>query len=91
VDQDDNVETTAAGQIASLYYLHHETMDLLVNSMSSASDFKELLQIVCSAAEFDELPVSAFRGSVNTWSCLQRSPCRRDHRHTRCVAHRRLT
>lgn len=51
------VAGTMAGRTCSFYYLQHATMDLLMNNMTAAMDFKRLLVILASAPEYDELPV----------------------------------
>jgi len=45
------------GMIASYYYIQYTTIELFSSSLQASTKLKGLLEIICSAAEFDPLPV----------------------------------
>lgn len=45
------------GQIVSYYYLSHRTARLFFDRIEEDSTLEDLLDVLCSAAEYDELPV----------------------------------
>jgi antiviral helicase SLH1 len=60
-----DVEYTALGKIASYYYLSHKTIRaLLINSKRNAS-FENVLRWMCTATEYDELPVRHNEDLIN--------------------------
>ncbi|MEW5302418.1 MAG: hypothetical protein WDW36_005207 [Sanguina aurantia] len=61
----DVVAGTTLGRIASFYYLDHHTMSQFVASMAADLEFTELLQVLCSVPEYDELPVRHNEDKLN--------------------------
>ncbi|EFJ17505.1 hypothetical protein SELMODRAFT_178863 [Selaginella moellendorffii] len=62
---EDNVEIQMPGLIASKYYLHYTTVALFSSNVHSESSLEELLQLLSSAAEYDELPVRHNEENLN--------------------------
>lgn len=56
-EDDRSVYPTSMGQIASFYYLTHQTMKHFAKTLSHSSSYEELLKILCDAYEFAEQPV----------------------------------
>jgi activating signal cointegrator complex subunit 3 len=56
-DDDRSVYPTSMGQIASYYYLSHQTMKHFATYLNFSSSYEELLRILCDAYEFAEQPV----------------------------------
>ncbi|XP_071445378.1 activating signal cointegrator 1 complex subunit 3 [Hetaerina americana] len=48
---------TSMGQIASYYYLSHNTMRHFQNALQPTLDIQELLVALCDVTEYDQLPV----------------------------------
>mmetsp|Transcript_13654 Transcript_13654/g.49673 ORF Transcript_13654/g.49673 Transcript_13654/m.49673 type:complete len:2207 (-) Transcript_13654:489-7109(-) len=65
VDDDGGVDATTSGRIASFYYLKHTTIATFKDNLRSDSSVQELLDILCSASEFDELPVRHNEDKLN--------------------------
>mgnify|MGYP002384779190 CR=1 FL=1 len=51
------VETTSLGAIAAYYYLHYKTIALFCQRLSPQSSLQALLDAVCRAQEYAEMPV----------------------------------
>jgi len=64
-DEDGGVEPTTAGRVASYYYLNYRTMMQFYNSLRGGMGVEQLLEVLCSAAEFDELPVRHNEDKLN--------------------------
>ncbi|EFJ28836.1 hypothetical protein SELMODRAFT_410613 [Selaginella moellendorffii] len=62
---EDNVEIQMPGLIASKYYLHYTTVALFSSNVHSESSLEELLQLLSSATEYDELPVRHNEENLN--------------------------
>lgn len=56
-DDDDVIRPTHLGYLASYYYLSHETVASLNNSIKEATGIAELIDILSKAKEFAGLPV----------------------------------
>lgn len=54
-----------AGQIASLYYLKHETLAIFKKRLTSGMKPKDILDSLCSAMEYEELPVRHNEDKLN--------------------------
>ena len=52
-----DVDSTPLGKIMSYYYLSHKTIRHLVRYAKRNASFEDVLAWMCSATEFDELPV----------------------------------
>ena len=52
-----DVDSTPLGKIMSYYYLSHKTIRRLVKLAKRGASFEDVLAWMCSATEFDELPV----------------------------------
>eukprot|EP01027_Heterolobosea_sp_BB2_P026939 GEZU01042062.1.p1 GENE.GEZU01042062.1~~GEZU01042062.1.p1 ORF type:complete len:2174 (-),score=564.16 GEZU01042062.1:67-6525(-) len=59
------VTPTILGRIASYYYLSYVTARLFSNRLQSALDVPSLLQLLCDAKEFEELPVRHNEDKIN--------------------------
>lgn len=71
VEEDGNLKSTTMGKIASFFYIKHQTMATISEKLSDKDDIKTVLQarsfvqnrefsdfqVLCSAAEYDDLPV----------------------------------
>lgn len=57
MEETEEVIPGTLGRIASFYYLHYTTMKLFYDSINDANDLNSLLQVLCDAGEYDELPV----------------------------------
>lgn len=57
IEETEEVVPQTFGRIASYYYLHYTTMKLFNDSINGENDLQALLQTLCDAAEYDELPV----------------------------------
>lgn len=59
VTVDDEVELSALnlGMISAYHYVKYTTMELFASSLTAKTKLKGLVEIVASAAEFDEVPV----------------------------------
>ena len=60
-----DVDPTPLGKITSYYYLSHKTIRHLVRHAKRGADFEEVLSWMCSATEFDELPVRHNEDLIN--------------------------
>ena len=56
---------TPLGKVASLCYLRHETAGIFALKMREGMGTEELLECLCAAAEFDELPVRHNEDALN--------------------------
>ncbi|OJJ33448.1 hypothetical protein ASPWEDRAFT_43509 [Aspergillus wentii DTO 134E9] len=59
------VDPTPFGKIMSYYYLSHKTIRYLMSHSKSNPTFHDVLSWMCSATEFDELPVRHNEDLVN--------------------------
>lgn len=59
------VESTPFGKIMSYYYLSHKTIRYLVSHAKREPTFEDVLSWMCSATEFDELPVRHNEDLIN--------------------------
>lgn len=60
-----DVDPTPFGKIMSYYYLSHKTIRYLMSHAKRESTFQDVLSWVCSATEFDELPVRHNEDLIN--------------------------
>ncbi|CAP81028.1 hypothetical protein E8E15_003846 [Penicillium rubens] len=59
------VDSTPFGKIMSYYYLSHKTIRYLVSHAKLDPTFQDVLSWMCSATEFDELPVRHNEDLIN--------------------------
>ena len=59
------VDPTPFGKIMSYYYLSHKTVRYLMTHAKPAPTFQDVLSWMCSATEFDELPVRHNEDLIN--------------------------
>lgn len=57
LDEEGGVEATALGRIASFYYLHYNTVQLFNARLTHDAAEADVLQALCDAPEYAELPV----------------------------------
>ncbi|KAK9868384.1 hypothetical protein WJX84_004044 [Apatococcus fuscideae] len=69
VDEEDQVEPQMFGQVASFYYLKHETMAVFAKNLTAGLGIPKVLEVLCSAREYDELPVRHNEDQLNTTLC----------------------
>lgn len=55
--EDDDVSPLNLGVIAAYYYINYRTVELFSMSLTAKSKLKGLLEIICAAAEFEDIPV----------------------------------
>ena len=57
--KDDDLEVTAqnAGMIASYYYIRTGTVDIFSQALTARRKLKGLIDILCNAVEFEDIPV----------------------------------
>ena len=60
-----DIDPTAFGKIMSYYYLSHKTVRFLVSHAKPQPEFQDVLSWMCSATEFDELPVRHNEDLIN--------------------------
>ena len=60
-----DVDSTSFGRIMSYYYLSHRTIRHIVQHAKSDAGFEDVLSWLCSAAEFDKLPVRHNEDLIN--------------------------
>ncbi|CCU77629.1 activating signal cointegrator 1 complex subunit 3 [Blumeria hordei DH14] len=60
-----NIKTTPFGKIMSYYYLSHRTIRHFALNAKPNASFDEVLSWMCSAAEYDELPVRHNEDLIN--------------------------
>ena len=60
-----DVDSTALGKIMSYYYLSHITIRHLVTHAKRDASFTDVLSWMCSASEFDDLPVRHNEDLIN--------------------------
>ena len=65
VHSNGDVDSTALGKIMAYYYLSHLTIRHLVTHAKRDATFAEVLSWMCSATEFDELPVRHNEDLIN--------------------------
>eukprot|EP00026_Physarum_polycephalum_P000144 Phypoly_transcript_00144.p1 GENE.Phypoly_transcript_00144~~Phypoly_transcript_00144.p1 ORF type:complete len:2136 (-),score=361.95 Phypoly_transcript_00144:17-6424(-) len=65
IDETEEVTPQTLGRIASFYYLHYTTMKLFHDTINADNDLNSLLQILCDAGEYDELPVRHNEDKLN--------------------------
>ncbi|GMH32834.1 hypothetical protein BSKO_00668 [Bryopsis sp. KO-2023] len=66
INEGDTIEPLTMGRIASFFYLKHETMFIFNGNLTADLQFKDLLQVLCHAAEYDELPVRHNEDKLNS-------------------------
>lgn len=59
------VLSTIPGQIGSFYYLQHQTIKIFTTTLKSGMEVPEVLRLLCSAAEFAEMPVRHNEDKLN--------------------------
>ncbi|KAL6761039.1 Sec63 domain-containing protein [Haematococcus lacustris] len=64
-EEEDSVGATALGRVASFYYLQHATMEVFSRSLQPDMQLPQVLQVMCSVAEYDELPVRHNEDKLN--------------------------
>ncbi|KAK9850259.1 hypothetical protein WJX84_005584 [Apatococcus fuscideae] len=69
VDEEDQVEPQMFGQVASFYYLKHQTMAVFAKNLTAGLGVPKVLEVLCSAREYDELPVRHNEDKLNTTLC----------------------
>lgn len=60
-----DVDPTPFGKIMSYYYLSHKTVRFLMSHAKPQPSFQDVLSWMCSATEFDELPVRHNEDLIN--------------------------
>lgn len=60
-----DVDPTPFGKIMSYYYLSHKTVRFLMSHAKPQATFQDVLSWMCSATEFDELPVRHNEDLIN--------------------------
>lgn len=66
IDKDEfSIHTTTLGLVASYYYLTHSTVGLFHKSLERAMTIRAVHELMCSANEYDELPVRHNEDSLN--------------------------
>ncbi len=60
-----DVDSTPMGKIMSYYYLSHKTIRELTQHAKPTATFEEVLQWMCRATEYDELPVRHNEDLIN--------------------------
>lgn len=73
-----DVDSTPLGKIMSYYYLSHKTIRHLIKHATRNASFKDVLLWMCSATEFDELPVRHNEDLMNA-ELSQNLPFSADH------------
>ncbi len=66
VHSNGDVEATAMGKIMSYYYLSHKTIRQLLQKATPDASFDEALAWICSATEYDDIPVRHNEDIINT-------------------------
>lgn len=61
-----NIDSTPLGKIMSYYYLSHKTIRHLMKHAKKSASFEDVLLWMCSATEFDELPVRHNEDLINS-------------------------
>eukprot|EP00051_Salpingoeca_urceolata_P033013 m.18457 g.18457 ORF g.18457 m.18457 type:complete len:2150 (-) comp5725_c0_seq1:68-6517(-) len=56
-DEDDELSPLNLGMISSYYNIHFTTIELFSKTLSEKTKMKGLLEIVCAAVEFEDIPV----------------------------------
>lgn len=64
-ENQDTFESTVCGQIASYYYMSYKTMAIFKQSLKSDCTINELIRILSSTTEYDELPVRHNEDKLN--------------------------
>eukprot|EP00301_Raphidiophrys_heterophryoidea_P007338 c12852_g1_i1.p1 GENE.c12852_g1_i1~~c12852_g1_i1.p1 ORF type:complete len:2187 (-),score=588.78 c12852_g1_i1:306-6866(-) len=64
VQDEMNLVALNLGMIASYYYIHCTTVELFSRSLTDRTKLKGLIEILCSAAEFEETPIRHHEDSV---------------------------
>jgi replicative superfamily II helicase len=57
VEDETNIRPLTLGRIASYYYLRYTTVKLFNDHMAETSTIQDLLNLLCNASEYEELPV----------------------------------
>ena len=65
LDPNGEVDSTPLGKIMSYYYLSHKTIRRLIKHAKRNATFQDVLFWMCSATEFDELPVRHNEDLIN--------------------------
>ncbi|KAI3382365.1 hypothetical protein SNEBB_006718 [Seison nebaliae] len=61
----DYLYPTSSGHIASYYYLKHITLRIFKSRINSQMTYRHLLELLCDATEFNELPVRHNEDTLN--------------------------
>ena len=61
-----DIDSTPFGKIMSYYYLSHKTIRHLIKHAKRNASFEDVLSWMCSATEFDELPVRHNEDLINS-------------------------
>jgi activating signal cointegrator complex subunit 3 len=64
-EETDNVKSTFLGEVASLYYLQYGTMSVFSSRLTFSMDVKGIINVLCQAKEYDELPVRHNEDNLN--------------------------
>ncbi|MCJ1470873.1 hypothetical protein MMC07_009520 [Pseudocyphellaria aurata] len=62
---DGEIDSTLLGKIMSYYYISHKTIRHLMKHAKKGANFEDALSWMCSATEFDELPVRHNEDIIN--------------------------
>ncbi|XP_054714411.1 activating signal cointegrator 1 complex subunit 3-like [Uloborus diversus] len=66
IDQDErSVNPTILGKITSYYYLNHKTVLVFTKKLAKDINLESMLQILCDAHEYEELPVRHNEDAMN--------------------------
>ena len=64
-DDDRSLMATTYGRIASYYYLSHSTVQHFKNHLCDNMSVEDVLDVLCDATEFDQLPVRHNEENLN--------------------------
>lgn len=64
-DDDETIQTAPPGKIASLYYLNYKTMKIFDERLTETMSVPQILESLCAASEYDELPVRHNEDNIN--------------------------
>jgi len=65
VAEEGQLVPTTLGRIASFYYLHYTSVQVLKRDIQESSSIQELLEALCSTHEYKELPVRHNEDKLN--------------------------
>ncbi|KAK9846320.1 hypothetical protein WJX81_001437 [Elliptochloris bilobata] len=65
LQEDQQVEALTVGRVASFYYLKHQTMAGFTRGLQPDMAVADVLDVLCAASEYDELPVRHNEDKLN--------------------------